>query len=194
MQGVRTSKARVLRLMREHDLLAPSRVGAPRGPRNHDGTIIPDAVDIMWGTDMTTTWTGEGQAAVFVAIDHHSAGCVGVHAARRGTRFEALEPLRQGVRQHFGGFAKDIAAGLALRHDHGSQYMSDTFQGELEFLGSEGSLAFVRAPEGKVASVNVVEIAVGLEMATAQAALGGSCRVSLVGAGLSISPMASTPM
>src|SRR3954464_10415200 len=35
--GVRTSKRRVLRLMREHDLLAPSRVGAPRGPRNHDG-------------------------------------------------------------------------------------------------------------------------------------------------------------
>jgi hypothetical protein len=92
--------------MREHSLLAPSRVGSPRGPRNHDGTIIPDTVDIMWGTDMTTTWTAEGQAAVFVAVDHHSAGCVGLHAARRGTRFEALEPLRQGVRLHFGGFAK----------------------------------------------------------------------------------------
>jgi hypothetical protein len=32
--GVRTSKRRVLRLMREHHLLAPSRVGLPRGPRN----------------------------------------------------------------------------------------------------------------------------------------------------------------
>jgi putative transposase len=146
--GVRTSRRRVLRLMREHDLLAPSRVGSPRGPRNHDGTIIPDAVDIMWGTDMTTTWTAEGQAAVFVAVDHHSAGCVGLHAARRGTRFEALEPLRQGVRQHFGGFAKGIAAGLSLRHDHGSQYMSDAFQSELTFLGIESSPAFVRAPEG----------------------------------------------
>jgi len=148
MQGVRTSRRRVLRLMREHGLLAPSRVGAPRGPRNHDGTIIPDALDTMWGTDMTTTWTGEGQAAVFVAVDHHSAECVGLHAARRGTRFEALEPLRQGVRQHFGGFAKHIAAGLALRHDHGSQYMSDAFQRELTFLGIKSSPAFVRAPEG----------------------------------------------
>src|SRR5690349_3778346 len=45
--GVRTSKRRVLRLMRTHGLLAPSRVGAPR---NHDGTIIPDRVDEMWGT------------------------------------------------------------------------------------------------------------------------------------------------
>ncbi len=29
--------------MRENHLLAPSRVGAPRGPRTHDGTIIPTA-------------------------------------------------------------------------------------------------------------------------------------------------------
>ena len=146
--GVRTSKHRVLRLMRECDLLAPSRVGSPRGPRNHDGTIIPDALDAMWGTDMTTTWTGEGQVAVFIAVDHHNAECVGIHAARHGTRFEALEPLRQGVRQHFGGFAKGVACGLAVRHDHGSQYMSGTFQDELTFLGAESSPAFVRAPEG----------------------------------------------
>nr|CAA9275693.1 Mobile element protein [uncultured Armatimonadetes bacterium] len=146
--GLRTSKRRVLRLMREHGLLAPSRVGTPRGPRNHDGTIIPDQVDTMWGTDLTTTITGEGQAAVFVAVDHCSAECVGLHAARRATRFEALEPIRQGVRRHFGAFAKDIARGLAVRHDHGSQYMADAFQAELAFLGIESSPAFVRAPEG----------------------------------------------
>jgi putative transposase len=146
--GIRTSRRRVLRLMREHGLLAPSRVGAPRGPRSHDGTIIPEAVDEMWGTDLTTTIIGEGQVAVFVAVDHCSAECVGIHAARRATRFEALEPIRQGVRRHFGGFARGIAAGLALRHDHGSQYMADAFQKEIAFLGIESSPAFVRAPEG----------------------------------------------
>jgi putative transposase len=102
----------------------------------------------MWGTDMTTTWTVEGQVAVFIAIDHYSAECVGIHAARRGTRFEALEPIRQGVRRCFGAFGKNIARGLAVRHDHGSQYMSDAFQNELTFLGIESSPAFVRAPEG----------------------------------------------
>src|SRR4051794_12070079 len=61
--GLRTSKRRVLRLMRANNLLAPSRVGAPRGPRTHDGTIIPETVDTMWGTDLTTTVTGEGQVA-----------------------------------------------------------------------------------------------------------------------------------
>jgi transposase InsO family protein len=148
MRGMRTSLRRVLRLMRQHDLLAPARTGSPRGPRNHDGTIIPDRVDAMWGTDMTTTWTGEGQVAVFVAVDHHSAECVGLHAARRGTRFEALEPILQGVRRCFGVFGKAVARGLAVRHDHGSQYMSDAFQKELAFLGIESSPAFVRAPEG----------------------------------------------
>ena len=91
--GVRTSKRRVLRLMRENGLLAPSRVGSPHGPRSHDGTIIPETVDTLWGTDLTTTITSEGLAAVFVAVDHCSAECVGIHAAQRATRFEALEPI-----------------------------------------------------------------------------------------------------
>jgi putative transposase len=146
--GTRTSLRRVLRLMRAHNLLAPSRAGAPRGPRSHDGTIITQAVDTMWGTDLTTTITGEGTAAVFVAIDHCSAECVGIHTHARATRFEALEPIRQGVRQRFGGFAKGVARGLAVRHDHGSQYMADQFQKEIAFLGITSSPAFVRAPEG----------------------------------------------
>jgi transposase InsO family protein len=146
--GTRTSLRRVLRLMRENDLLAPGRVGSPRGPRSHDGTIIPETIDTMWGTDLTTTFTGEGPAAVFIAVDHCSAECVGIHADARATRFEALEPIRHGVRRCFGGFAADIARGLAVRHDHGSRYMSDHFQKELAFLGIESSPAFVRAPEG----------------------------------------------
>ncbi len=146
--GLRTSRHRVLRLMREHALLAPARTGSPRGPRNHDGTIIPETIDTMWGTDMTTAWTREGQAAVFIAVDHHNAECVGVHAAHHGTRFEALEPVRQGVREHFGSFAKGVARGLSVRHDHGSQYMSRVFGDEIAFLGATSSPAFVRAPEG----------------------------------------------
>jgi putative transposase len=113
--GTRTSLRRVLRLMRQNNLLAPTRTGAPRGPRSHDGTIIPDTVDAMWGTDLTTTITGEGQAAVFIAIDHGSAECVGIHAHARATRFQALEPIRQGVRQRFGGFAKAVAQGRSPR-------------------------------------------------------------------------------
>ena len=98
---------------------------------------------------MTTTVTiGEGQVCVFVAVDHCTAECVGIHASLSGNRFEALEPIRQGVRECFGGFDKGCAAGLAIRHDHGSAYMSDDFQQELKFLGMTGSPSFVREPEG----------------------------------------------
>src|SRR5689334_9663016 len=102
----------------------------------------------MWGADLTTTLTGEGRAAVFVAVDHHSAECVGIHAAHHATRFEALEPLRQAVRWHSGGFAKDVARGPSVRHDHGSQYIARDFRKEPRFLGIESSPAFVRPPEG----------------------------------------------
>jgi transposase InsO family protein len=146
--GVRTSRRRVLRLAREHGLLAHQRPGCRHGPKAHDGTITTDRVDLTWGTDLTSVMTGEGQAAVFVAVDHCSAECVGLHASRRADRFEALEPVKQAVRERFGAFAKDVAAGLQLRHDHGSQYVSHDFQAEIRFLGIESSPAFVREPEG----------------------------------------------
>ena len=51
-RGIRTSRGRVLRLMREHELRAPTRSGAPRGPRSHEGTIIPPAPNMRWdGSD-----------------------------------------------------------------------------------------------------------------------------------------------
>jgi hypothetical protein len=71
----------------------------------------------MWGTDLTSTLTGEGQASIFVTVDHCSTECVGIHAARRATRFEALEPLRQALRTGLGAFAEGVAGGLKLRHD-----------------------------------------------------------------------------
>lgn len=147
--GIRTSKDRVRRLMRENGLQAPQRTGSPRGPQIHDGTITTPDPDLMWGTDLTqTATTEEGVATVFVAVDHCTNECVGIHAAKSATRFEALEPMRQGVCQHFGAFEEDVAQGLSLRHDNGSQYVSDAFQEEIAFLGIESSPSFVRAPEG----------------------------------------------
>jgi transposase InsO family protein len=85
---------------------------------------------------------------IFAAIDHCTAECVGIHVVKKAHRFEALEPIRQGVREQFGDFSGGIAAGLWLRHDHGSVYMSDDFQKEIRFLGMESSPSFVRQPEG----------------------------------------------
>lgn len=145
--GMRTSKDRVRRLMRENGLQA--RPGRRRERRAHDGTITTEKPDQMWGTDLTVTPTvDEGRASVFIAIDHCTCECVGIHASKTANRFEALEPIRQGIREHFGGFEENIAEGLELRHDHGSQYVSDDFQNEIAFLGVQTSPSFVREPEG----------------------------------------------
>ena len=63
-------------------------------------------------------------------------------------RFEALEPIRQGLRERFGGIGEGVARGLRLRHDHGSNDLADDFQQEVAFFGIESSPSFVREPEG----------------------------------------------
>lgn len=148
-RGQRTSKRRVLRIMRENALLAPTRVGTPRGPRTHDGTIHTPAPNQMWGTDATQIALSSGRLAwVFLAVEHCTGELVGVHASLRGDRYEAFEPLRQGVAEFVGPIGQHVATGLAVRHDHGSQYMSHYFQDELRFLGIASSPSYVAQPEG----------------------------------------------
>lgn len=148
-RGIRTSLRRVLRLMREHRLLAPTRIGRAHGPAAHDGRIVADKPDAMWGIDATATLTvADGNVTVFAAVDHCTGECVGIHAAVIGTRFEAMEVLRQGVRASFGRYGANAAEGLTLRHDHGSQFVSRDFQAELRLLGITSSAAFVREPQG----------------------------------------------
>ena len=147
-KGVRTAARRVRRVMNENNLLAPQRP-VQRDAHPHDGTIVTDRVDEVWGTDMTqTVTTREGRAYVFIAVDHCSGEFIGTHASSSASRWQALEPVRQGVTRHFGGVGPDVARGLTLRHDHGSNYMAHDFQNEIECFGIVSSPAFVRQPEG----------------------------------------------
>ena len=150
VEGIRTSPERVRRLMRAHDLQAPHRVGQAHGPTVHNGTITTETPDVMWGTAMTATVTvGEGAAGVFVAVDHCTTECIGLHAAKSGNRFEALAPLRQGCpRPLRRDQRRRRPRGLRLRHDHGSNSLAADFQQEIAFFGIESSPSFVRAPDG----------------------------------------------
>ena len=122
--------------MGENGLLAPHRVGRTEA-KPHDGTIITGKVNEMWGTDMTQTTTAEeGRAYVFVAVEHANSEVVGIHASRSANRFEALEPVRQGVHRCFGAIAPGVARGLKLRHDHGSNYMSGDVTAQVGWLDS----------------------------------------------------------
>jgi transposase InsO family protein len=146
-RGVRVSRKRLLRVMRENQLLSPHRV--PKGePNVHDGRITTDAPNVMWGTDGARVATVEdGYTWIFVAVEHWSTECVGFHVCKKGTRYAALEPIAMGLRRVFGSTQVDVARGLTVRHDHGTQYVSDHFQQQLRFWGIAPSYAFVGEPQ-----------------------------------------------
>ena len=147
-RGMRVGKNRVLRLMRREKLLAPVRRGRPHGDRTHSGTILAERPNELWGTDATRFYTRQqGWCWFFGAIDHHVADIVGWHVAKKGDRWAALEPIRQGIRDHFLAYAPKIALGLGLRHDWGPQYTAHQFAGELAWLGIRSTPAFVGEPE-----------------------------------------------
>ena len=145
-QGIRVGRNRVLRLMRDNNLLSPHR---PRRPANkHEGEIITCAPDVMWGADGTRVFTAkDGWAWVFAAVDHFNAECVGHHSCKKGDRLAALEPVSQAVQEHFGNLEQDAARGLSLRMDSGTQYLSDHFQNQIKFWGIAPSFAFIEQPE-----------------------------------------------
>lgn len=145
--GVRVSRRRVLRLMREHGLLSPRRVRQGAGV-SHEGTITTDAPDVMWGTDGTRVLTAdEGMCWVFTAVDHFNCEVVGHHVCKRGDRFAALQPVSQGLLKHFGDVTADVGRGLSLRMDNGTQYVSDHFRNQVRFWGVEASYAFIEQPQ-----------------------------------------------
>ena len=85
-------------------------------------------------------------AAIFFAIDYCPLEVVGIHAAKRCTRFEALEPILPGVRHSFEALGKDVTKGRTLRHaifPHRGQEYSDTscYRSYFSLLCSEDSEA-----------------------------------------------------
>jgi transposase InsO family protein len=57
LRGICTSRKRVLRLMREAGLLAPTPQVRKRSRRLHTGRITTDTPDELWATDPTEAWT-----------------------------------------------------------------------------------------------------------------------------------------
>jgi hypothetical protein len=79
LDGLRVSRKRVLRVMRESTLLSPHRVRQGRA-KKHDGKIITLAPNVMWGTDGARVFTlDDGWVWVFSAVEHWNAECVGWH-------------------------------------------------------------------------------------------------------------------
>ena len=141
------SRKRVLRVMCENNLLSPHRCRR-RGGNPHVGEIITHAPNLMWGTDGVRVFTvDDGWGWIFTAIEHWNAECVGWHVCKRGDRFAALQPISMGLARLYASTSAGAARGLALRMDHGSQYLSDHFTNQIKFWGIQPSYAFVEQPQ-----------------------------------------------
>ena len=147
-KGIGVGKNRVLRLTGEWAAgprtarKAPAWGPEPQRP-DHDGCAERA---VGYGRDAVYT-KEDGWCWFFVAVDHCVTDVVGWHVAKKGDRWAALEPIRQGVRTHMDGYAPKIALGLGLRHDWGPQYTAHQFQGELAWLGIRSTASYVGEPE-----------------------------------------------
>ena len=136
LDGIRVARTRVLRVMRAHGLLSPHR-GRQGAAKTHDGRVITQAPNVMWGTD---------GVRVFTLDDGWGWTLRGSRTLERGVRgvarVQSRKPLR-GTRSDcarasnglYGSLDADVARGLALRMDHGSQYLSDHFLKQIRYWG-----------------------------------------------------------
>ena len=147
LKEVKVSRKRILRIMRENNLLSPYRGRRSEGPA-HTGKIITTQPNEMWGSDGIRVLTVEdGWGWVFTAIEHWNAECVAWHVCKKGDRFAALEPIAMGINRIFGRTDAGVARGLSLRIDNGTQYLADHFVNQVRFWGIHPSFAFVEQPQ-----------------------------------------------
>ena len=133
--------------MRENNLLSPHRCRR-RGGNPHVGEIITHAPNLMWGTDGVRVFTvDDGWGWIFTAS---SIGTPSASAGMCASEATASPPFSRspwGLRGCMPRPSAGAARGLALRMDHGSQYLSDHFTNQIKFWGIQPSYAFVEQPQ-----------------------------------------------
>jgi putative transposase len=134
-RGVRVSKKRIERLMRENGIQGRSKRRFKRTTDSkHGGPIAPnilarrfqvDQPNRAWVTDVTAIATGEGWLYLAPMLDLHSRRVVAWAASESNDTTLALEVLRAALR------ARRPPPGLLHHSDRGSPYASDDYRAEL---------------------------------------------------------------
>lgn len=146
-RGFFAGRKRVLRIMRENNLLSPHRCRTSNNG-SHDGTIVTEQPNELWATDGTQVLTvDDGNVWIFAAVEHWNAECMGWHVTKLGNRFAALQPIAMAIQTQYGTPRPGLARGLSLRMDHGCQYTSDAFQQQIKNWGITASFGLVGQPE-----------------------------------------------
>lgn len=144
-RGYRVSKARVERLMREHDLRArhkrrfkattDSRHALPVADNVLAREFAPSAPNRVWTADLTYIWTDEGWLYLAVVLDLFNREVVGWSIKPRMTADIVVDALTMAW------FRRKPAPGLMHHSDRGSQYASGVLQDKLVEYGMTCSMS-----------------------------------------------------
>jgi transposase InsO family protein len=145
-QGYPTSRRRVRRLMRQHDLkvTAPRRFVPQTTDSGHDQPIAPNRLaeaaaptgpDQVWVSDITYVRTDEGWLYVAAVLDRWSRRLVGLAMAEHLESTLVQAALEQALRQ------RRPAVGCLHHSDRGSQYASGPYRQQLQRAGLVASMS-----------------------------------------------------
>ena len=143
--GIRVSRKRIERLMRENGIVArqkrrfvhttDSRHAHPIAPNLLDRHFDPKAANEVWAGDVTYIATGEGWLYLAVLLDLFSRRVVGWATSAVNDRELAIEALRRALR------SRRPARGLVHHTDRGSPYASDEYRQALVDRGISASMS-----------------------------------------------------
>ncbi len=145
-RGIRVSKKRVERLMREGGLVArqkrrfrrttDSNHTSPVAPNIVARNFEPEAANQVWAGDVTYIATGEGWSYLAVLLDLFSRRVVGWAMSDTNDTELALTALRRAVANRGA-----LAAGITHHTDRGSPYASDDYRDALASYAMVASMS-----------------------------------------------------
>ena len=144
-RGIKASKERVERLMRDHGVRArhkrrykvttDSKHGLPVSENLLGRNFTPTAPNQVWTSDITYLQTDEGWLYLAIVLDLFNREVVGWSLKPRMTSDIVTDALTMAW------FRRKPAAGVIHHSDRGSQYASYTFQTMLRDYGMVGSMS-----------------------------------------------------
>jgi putative transposase len=149
-EGVRVSRKRIERIMREHGICGQplkrykgttdSKHDLPVAENLLDQQFEVEAPNTRWSGDITYIWTGQGWLYLAVILDLFSRRVVGWSMRERLERSLVLEALGAALSQRR-SLAQGGLKGLICHSDRGSQYASGDYQMVLEENGITASMS-----------------------------------------------------
>jgi putative transposase len=149
------NKKRVLRVMREHNLLVPPnrKLKATRTPSRSKPQ--PTRPNEWWGIDMTKVLVeGFGWVYMVVVLDWYTKKIVGYYAGAPCTAKHWLEALDMAVNRQFPNGTRD--QGVSLMSDNGCQPTALAFMKACSTLGIRQAFTSYNNPKGNADTERVI--------------------------------------